>query len=297
MSARNVHRNSYIEDELSDEGSSDSEGYLDDFRSLRGDRRESHRSLRSRRSIRSSPPRSIDFDEDSESFSRNESSRNNRRRSSSSAKNANARNERVTKKNTSDTGNTQDSESELGTRAKVQAKIREKIAQQQSSLDESSSDFFKPKTNSTTKNGEGKPATSKINGKAKKVSAEVQTNASVLKTEPKTAEHSSKPPLNEATTVSTEPTAQKAPSLEWQCEFCTFANELNTKICAICCRTPTNAPVNIQKANSTGEAANTIAPAVDDEVSKTTGSTMGESKGRERKLSKKISFWPGTKSK
>ncbi|XP_053606960.1 E3 ubiquitin-protein ligase lubel isoform X2 [Plodia interpunctella] len=33
-----------------------------------------------------------------------------------------------------------------------------------------------------------------------------------------------------------------APSASWQCEFCTFVNEAGTRVCSICCRTPTAAP-------------------------------------------------------
>uniref|UniRef100_A0A1B0CJK6 Putative microtubule-associated protein futsch isoform x3 n=1 Tax=Lutzomyia longipalpis TaxID=7200 RepID=A0A1B0CJK6_LUTLO len=33
-----------------------------------------------------------------------------------------------------------------------------------------------------------------------------------------------------------------APDYEWECEYCTYVNEPNTKICGICCKTPTKAP-------------------------------------------------------
>lgn len=312
LSNRNVHRNSYIEHDLTDEDSSDSDGYLEDFRSLRGDRRESNRSLRSsRRSLKSSPPHSIDYDDDSENFSRNESSaRNSRsRRSGSAARSISSRTEKKLKKTTSDVANRQDSESELGTRAKVQAKIREKIAQQQSSLDESSSDFWKPKSNQTpsktNKNADSSDTqTSKSNGKVKKVSTEVQTSTTAVKTAQKTPAENV--PRMVATTTSSVPDKvdallgppPKTPNFEWECEYCTFANEANTKICSICCKTPSNAPSKLLKAanapttngtklnkNVDGVAAAAAA------IPETTDTPKG------RKLSKKISFWPGTKTK
>lgn len=35
------------------------------------------------------------------------------------------------------------------------------------------------------------------------------------------------------------------PDHEWECEFCTFVNEPNIKICAICCKTPSKPPEKV----------------------------------------------------
>ncbi|KAH8297890.1 hypothetical protein KR018_000389 [Drosophila ironensis] len=37
------------------------------------------------------------------------------------------------------------------------------------------------------------------------------------------------------------------PDHEWECEFCTFVNEPNIKICSICCKTPSKPPVQAGK--------------------------------------------------
>lgn len=311
MSNRNVHRNSYIEHDFSDEDSSDSEGYLEDFRSLRGDRRESNRSLRSsRRSLRNSPPRSIELDDDSEHFPRQENGRSHRhqrdRRAGSAARSISTRADKKSKKHSSEMANSQDSESELGTRAKVQAKIREKIAQQhQSSLDESSSDFFKPKAQASVK-PKVNDCAKKTNGTAKKVSAEAQT--STVKVATAKMHNESAKSSSAESTVATANTEQSGPigiqsktaDLEWECEYCTFANEPNTRICAICCKTASNAPLKSSMAgNSTAVNASPETEAISrNEAAVTTdANVIDKSKGRERKLSKKISFWPGTKSK
>lgn len=302
MSNRNAHRSSYIEHDFSDEDSSNSDGYLEDFRSVRnGDRRESHRSLRSsRRSLRNqSPP--LGWDDDSEEQQQrqeNGRSGHHRQRRAGSATRS-VRNDKKSRKNSSEI--TQDSGSELGTRAKVQAKIREKIAQQhQSSMDESSSDFFKPKTQtpSTTK-------TTTADGKVKKVSSEAQTS-SVVKTNGSrstTDESSAKTSGTESATAMVVTVTKmstsgaigpppKTPNFEWTCEYCTFANEANTKICAICCKTPSNAPLKA--------STNTVTDEIVDDSAKPNGTNengIQDEKPKGRKLSKKISFWPGTKSK
>lgn len=290
---------------MSDEESSDSEGYLDDFRSVRGERREySSRSLRSsRRSLKSSPPRH-EFDDESENFSRNGSTRNVRsnreRRAGSATRSISSRVDRAdkkSKKNISDATNTPDSDSELGTRAKVQAKIKEKIAQQQSSLDESSSDFWKPKSNPPPSNAaKSNVLKNATNGKAKKVSTEVQTTTVKTTLRPQSTEVPKVAPIAKPETKPSDKTdplgpPPKTPNFEWECEFCTFSNEANTKICAICCKTPTKAPLTtasttLDRGTASAEPSTTAAEGPGD-----------KSKGMERKLSKKISFWPGTKTK
>ncbi|XP_016977834.1 E3 ubiquitin-protein ligase lubel isoform X3 [Drosophila rhopaloa] len=43
------------------------------------------------------------------------------------------------------------------------------------------------------------------------------------------------------------------PDHEWECEFCTFVNEANIKICSICCKTPCKPPVQPTKAKKVEE--------------------------------------------
>lgn len=309
MSNHNVHRTSYIGHDFSDENSSGSDGYLEDFRSLRCDRRDSQRSMRSsRRSLRNSPPRVHDMNDDSEQFSQQENGRgghrhHRERRAGSATRSISSRADRKIRKNSSDTADTQNTGSELGTRAKVQAKIREKIAQQhQSSLDESSSDFFKPKSQQPL----GKPkvgmnAKDKTNWKSMKVSTEAQTSALRSNTvreqsvtvdvESITATKNTSP---ERVPIGPPP---KTPNYEWECEYCTFSNEQNTKICAICCKTPSNAPLMSSSAAAINANSDAGADA-DNQEQPLTPTTMNDAiKGRDRKISRKISFWPGTKTK
>lgn len=102
-----------------------------------------------------------------------------------------------------------------------------------------------------------------------------------------------------------------APSHEWECEHCTYVNEPNTKICAICCKTPCAKPPTLKvptvsplpakldspakktKLLSSFRAAKTEPPTVSTELKAAADCNGGGTKGRIRK----ISFWPGTKSK
>ncbi|XP_039502226.1 E3 ubiquitin-protein ligase lubel isoform X2 [Drosophila santomea] len=43
------------------------------------------------------------------------------------------------------------------------------------------------------------------------------------------------------------------PDHEWECEFCTFVNEPNIKICSICCKTPSKPPVQPTKSKKAEE--------------------------------------------
>lgn len=328
-----MHRN-FIEHELTDDEDSGSDDYVDDFRSLRGRRESSARSTASRRSRQNSTQSSIDLEDDSETFSRGNpksSSRSNRelRRSNSLARSVqsnwstkqNGRNKDAATDNTEktipienrktvyDSPLTPDSESEGGTRALVQAKIREKLAQQ-SSMDESSSDFWKPKaTSNVRKNSINNAQTSAVN--------ELQPTT-----------HTENETVNPELVPDTAPIGPppRAPDHQWECEFCTFVNEPQTTICTICCKTPTNEPIKavqsdtkttntatsqvlppIPKKSPPKEDAKVTPPKVETKSSsagltptksKTTSSSEEnasnpKSKGRTRK----ISFWPGTKSK
>lgn len=290
MSLRNGHRHSYVEQQLTDDESSNSEDYLDDFRSYRGNDRGSTRSLRSsRRSSKSSPQRSFDVDDDSETFTtRSQKGLPRDRRADTMTRAQASRTDRRPRTSRLRSESTQDSGSEMGTRALVQAKIQEKVARQ-SSMDESSSDFWKPKVVPQT-NGNKPEKTTNPNEEAGALLKQRKTITA------KTANDSTKdnenPNSEPGQTDDNGPVGPPpaTPRYEWECEFCTFSNEADTKICAMCCKTPTKAP--IRKGSSTVVAA--IAAV---EKPKTEIETSDKTKGKTKRLAKKITFWPGTKSK
>lgn len=340
MSSRHMGRNNYVEHELTDDEDSGSDGYVDDFRSLRGRRESSARSTASRRSRRNSTQSSLDLEDDSESFAHANSGRggssvrSNRRSGSmarsvqsgwSPAKQTNSastsrsrdnglleRNDR-TMKNVSDSPMTPDSESEPGTKALVQAKIREKLAQQ-SSLDESSSDFWK-----------SKPINSKINEQSPSIDKIDNIQPIVAAVEKIDFIDESNPNEPDDSPMGPPPSA---PDHEWECEFCTFVNEANIKICTICCKTPKSGPPKPVASTATAGAMTTVtnnnntetiisvttnSNKIDEEKnsipstkSKTASSSEENSKdtsttttgnGKIKGRTRKISFWPGTKSK
>lgn len=372
MSARNIaaYRHSYMEQRLTDEESSESmTSYMDemDMRRKHDKRDSAGRSIRSsRQSLKSSPQRS--FDEDSEAFSRRSYRQSARdRRASSAARSVSSRSDRRPSQRVR-SDSTQDSETELGTKALVQAKIREKVAQAQvESMDESSSDLWKPKSVTpvktekpivSTNNNKKEVSAPTTNNKAttapvsklldKKMNSVVnkptpkiaskpgdrrksiervvkpkttnETQAPVkIATKPvakpsvtsngvKPAEPMKKEPVKKEPIKKDEPSASeeeasetdlanvpdtapegppKTPDYDWTCEYCTFENEANVKICAVCCKTPSAKAVRKQ-ANPDEEK--TINGRLNDsaDISK---------EGRSKKNSRKISFWPGTKPK
>lgn len=301
MSLRNGHRHSYADQQLTGDDSSDSDGYLENFQSYRNNHQGS-KSLRSpRRSLKNSPHQSFDYDDDSETFatqSQKGSSRN--ARANSLARSMASHSERRPRTNRLKSESTQDSGSEMGTRALVQAKIREKVAQQ-SSMDESSSDFWKPKSSLEP---QADSSAKTVKSKQKKSSAEPQADSSAntvktkqeetasnllnVESKTKTTNGLSKESENPNKELTSPQVADdmpvgpppKTPNYEWECEFCTFTNEANTKICAMCCKTPTKPPVRkgAEKLKKETEASD-------------------KNKGKTKKLTRKISFWPGTKTK
>lgn len=277
------HRHSYVEQqELTDDESSESaSSYLDDYRSYRRD--SGVRS--SRHSVKASPQPSLD--DDSDRFSRRSLRE---RRAASSARSVSSRTgEHRSKTHRLRSDSTQDSETEIGTRALVQAKIREKVAAQQSSLDESSSDFWKPKS---TADKETKRK-SKANG-VKKVAAKARESKQEVAATPVEKKNDE---IDEGGAHVPDGPPPKTPSFEWECEFCTFTNEANTKICAICCKTPTTVPIKKTTANGTANETPTEEPATSVTAAVAPAVTAEPLKGRTKKISRKITFWPGTKSK
>lgn len=366
MSARNLpYRHSYMEQQLTDDESSESiTSYMDDINMRRkGDRRDSAgRSIRSsRQSLKSSPQRS--FDDDSETFSRRNYRHSAReRRASSSARSAAARPDRRSSLRVR-SDSTQDSETEMGTKALVQAKIREKVAQA-SSMDESSSDLWKPKSTATASKTE--KATAPIiekeiatadrkkeivasgmaktaNKVTKPVSKPTDRRKSVEKViKPKTLTDVKTVAKSTAVTTTTAKTASivvdaatassnaeksqqkqengqkedieppkneeepndvdlasvpditpdgppKTPDYEWTCEYCTFENQANVKICAVCCKTPSLKALRKQLSPDKDKK-----PPIN---GKMTESAEISKEGRSKRISRKISFWPGTKAK
>lgn len=320
------YRNSYKQHLTDEESSECSASYMDDLDIRRkGDRRDSAgRSIRSsRQSLKSSPQRS--FDEDSETFARRHYRHSAReRRASSSARSISSRTERRPSQRVR-SDSTQDSETELGTRALVQAKIREKVAQA-SSMDESSnvrsessSDLFKPKSMPTkvektpaapkpikpiaTKAIEkvAKPVAKALDRKRSvertikpKATTALQTTSAavqkvVAKIESKTT--AKEPDTNEIDLNSVPDAASdgppKTPDYDWTCEYCTFVNEANVKICSICCKTPSataiRKPVTPEKEKK---------PPINGKLNE---NAEISNEGRTKKISRKISFWPGTK--
>lgn len=309
MSSRNLtYRNSYVERELTDDESSDSMGYVDDL----------HRAKLERyNSMKASPQRN--YDEDNEVFSRRNSYRHNSRtrRASSSARSISSRPERRPSQGIR-SDSTQDSETELGTRALVQAKIREKVAQA-SSIDGSSSDLTKTKATAPVKNNKKPAPTTKVNKSElskvkslpkqptkhdserneKKISSSVQTEKpkqkepSPIKTTTENKKDSSpssgtldETELNKIADSAPSGPVPTTPDYEWECEFCTFTNEANIKICAICCKTPSTRAVRKQEEETKTPIDGKAIEQAD--ISK---------EGRTKSISRKISFWPGTKSK
>lgn len=303
------YRQSYIEPQLTDDESSDSMGYVDDLNREKLNRRFSmERSMRPKHMIQCSPQRS--YDEESEAFSRRKQHGHGRRASSSARSISCSRSERRPSQGVR-SDSTQDSEVEFGTRALVQAKIREKVALA-SSMDESSIENSKSKaTQKDLKKPVVQPVSSvneiekhllkkterkNVDQNVQKSSSAVQTDATKkMETPPKTLGTPKGDDVNkesEADLIQTlnddAPSGPppSTPDYEWECEFCTFTNEPKTKICAICCKTPTT--------KATRKKIEESKPAINGRVNEQAEISK---EGRAKTMSRKISFWPGTKPK
>lgn len=302
------YRNSYIEPQLTDNESSDSMGYIDDLNREKLNRRFSmERSMRPKHMMQGSPQRS--YDEESEAFSRRKQ-HSRGRRTSSSARSIISRSEKRPSQGVR-SDSTQESEVEFGTRALVQAKIREKVANA-SSIDESSienskskafqKDLKKPevqpvsKVNKIEKHLLKKSERKSVDRNVQKCSSAVQTEATKKKeTPPKNLETSKSEgdnAENDADLIQTlnddasSGPPPSTPDYEWECEFCTFTNEPKTRICAICCKTPTT-----KAARKTIEETKPVINGRANEQAEIS------KEGRAKIMSRKISFWPGTKPK
>lgn len=297
------YRNSYIDQQLTDDESSDSMGYVDDLNREKLNRRFSmERSMRPKHMMQGPLQRS--YDEESETLSRRKQ-HSRGRRASSSARSISSRSERRPSQGVR-SDSTQDSEIEFGTRALVQAKIREKVEQASTFSIENSKSKASQKD---VKNSVAQPV-SKVNKiekhplkKSERNSVDRNVSSSAVQTEAskknKTSSKPSETPKSEGDNNESEagliqtlnddaPSGPppSTPDYEWECEFCTFTNEPKTKICAICCKTPTTKavrkPIEESKPVINGRASEEA------EISK---------EGNAKAMSRKISFWPGTKPK
>lgn len=309
MSGRAMNRtqNFVAQHQLTDDEDSPSDGYFDDYRSLRSERRDSSaRSVASRRRNSTDDDSEHGFGRGSQRAS--SGSRRDRRSGSMNRSGPIERTPPAVKVSTATSTvrshsdrvsiGSPDSESEpSGTKALVQAKILEKLAQQ-SSVDESSSDFW------TTSPLKAKPAFVKpevMQPKPKAPSPEpVEPEIlRIISADPV----QSNAELDDQGPVGPPPAA---PTFEWICEFCTFVNEPNIKICTICCKTPTAVPAPVGSSNHQPNTEPSLAvpsakPNSDssgcnlspDENAAPGSGASDKTKGKTRK----ISFLPGTKPK
>lgn len=112
---------------------------------------------------------------------------------------------------------------------------------------------------------------------------------------------------------------QEVPKDAWECEHCTFVNEPGTRVCTICCKTPTTNVKLIERNSKTKNLPSTAKQTTkqllqpknvsSDDYSKDNSETesvlnkLGKLKvksppspdAKKGRTNRKISFWPGTK--
>ncbi|XP_055382033.1 E3 ubiquitin-protein ligase lubel isoform X3 [Condylostylus longicornis] len=248
MSSRHK-RSSYIEHELTDDEDSE-----DDRRSIR-----SHRSElpgQRRRNHRKGSLTSQSYDDEVDEYSNKANSRSksistagiprdsndrqniNRKNiaqnelssmKKSSAASVRGRSERESNsskgKGFSDSPLTPDSENEPPTKALVQAKIQEKLSKQK---EQSNAKEIIKKVIPISKPAEATEESEEGDEESEDESEEDNNNDNNKKT------------VDEIPSLGPPPST---PDHDWECEFCTFVNEANCKICAVCCKTPIRSPV------------------------------------------------------
>lgn len=268
ISARNVHRNSYTRD-LTDDEDSELEDFDTDFLRAQRARRDSNtqKSNVSRRSRKNSTQSSFDDEtNDSEQFVRGADNRssiksNRDRRGNSSARSV--QNFKTT------------SMKDFDIVRKPEVKVVPKNIRSDSP--ESLQSEFEEETQVIAPKKEPEVIVQP------KVVKEVEVEEEEEDEEKAIVEDERGPP-------------PPAPDHEWQCEHCTFVNEANSKICTICCKTPTQAPPKLPSTlNGTAKKSivekigkMVVSPSEDDSTD-----DIGKKKGRNRK----ISFFLGTKTK
>lgn len=339
MSARNFPRN-YINHDLTDDEDSDDEVFPDENMSRSRGRRDSNvRPSTTRRSRKNSTQSSLDFDndmDDSEALMRRGSTRSSReRRGGSVARSLNewtGTNRKQYKDRTDNTEKfdrmslssptrkvtsdslTADSEFEFEQRGRrpVETMTRSKASPEKHPAKRSDIDEI-PMIDESNDEAISKkvPPTKYLNEKSP-----LPPSSTVVQ-KPKITPASPPTPTAAATAGNKkEPiTFEK----EWECEYCTFVNEANIKICAICCKTPSTNHVETAETDVvTPEVlALTIESPIPSAAAPTAIKIKNDSKLDNKKTSsiktspseeetddttrkkgrRKISFWPGTKTK
>ncbi|KAL9930414.1 linear Ubiquitin E3 ligase isoform 1-T3 [Glossina fuscipes fuscipes] len=155
-----------------------------------------------------------------------------------------------------------------GTRALVQAKIEQKLKEDESLKQKQS------KTKRRTSNSPSQKSTKQttavqtpaVKSKIKEDSHDTQerqnkeeenhsevpsSNHNESENQSTHQEEDTKSPIEteDADKISLGP-PPSTPDHEWECEFCTFVNEPNIKICSICCKTPSTKPKKAQDESS-----------------------------------------------
>lgn len=268
ISARNLHRNSYTRD-LTDDEDSELEDFDNDFIRSQRARRDSttQKSNVSRRSRKNSTQSSFDDEtNDSEQvFARGTDNRssiksNRDRRGNSSARSV--QNFKTT------------SMKDFEILRKPEVKIVPKNIR--SASPESLQSEYEEETHVVTPKKEPEVVEKEVEVEGEEVEEEEEEEGRIVEDE-----RGPPPP---------------APDHEWQCEHCTFVNEPNSKICIVCCKTPTQAPPKLPPTiNGTAKKSivekiskMVVSPSEDDSTD-----DIGKKKGRNRK----ISFFLGTKTK
>lgn len=271
ISARNIHRNSYTRD-LTDDEDSELEDFDNDFLRAQRARRDSatQKSNVSRRSRKNSTQSSFDDEtNDSEQFVRGADNRSSIKSNRDRRGNSGARSVQNFK-----TTSMKDFEISRKPEVKVVPKnIRSDSPESLQSEFEEESHVITPKKEPEVI---VQPKVVKVVETEVEVEEEEEEEKAIVEDE-----RGPPPP---------------APDHEWQCEHCTFVNEANSKICTICCKTPTQAPPKLPSTiNGTAKKSivekigkMVVSPSEDDSTD-----DIGKKKGRNRK----ISFFLGTKTK
>lgn len=277
ISARNIHRNSYTRD-LTDDEDSELEDFDNDFIRAQRARRDSttQKSNVSRRSRKNSTQSSFDLDDetnDSEQFIRGGDHRSSIKSNRDRKGNSSARSVQNFKTT---------SMKDFEVLRKPETKIVPKNIRSDSP--ESLQSEFEEETHIVTP--KKKEPELVVQSKVDQVEKDVEVDAKKEEEEEE----------DNAIVEDERGPPPPAPDHEWQCEHCTFVNEANSKICTICCKTPTQAPPKLQSIiNGTSKktivekiSKMAVSPSEDDSTD-----DVGKKKGRNRK----ISFFLGTKTK
>lgn len=132
-----------------------------------------------------------------------------------------------------------------GARALVQAKIQQKLQEADQQKAKRTDSRRKPEMkDENTQAAAVVPKTTQAAPPAKPEQSESEYEEVVE--EVTASESEAEAPAETTATVEAEDDdlgpPPSTPDHEWECEFCTFVNEPNIKICAICCKTPSKPP-------------------------------------------------------